>query len=89
MEPDGVRHASVVGDTDALTSRRMAPMSRPLAARRLAPAVLAAALTFVALSAGLAPLPAVEVARRSLDSGVQPESEELEHTLKSMPSPGK
>jgi chemotaxis protein MotA len=38
---------------------------------------------------GLAPLTAVEVARRSLDSGVQPEAEELEHTLKSMPSPGK
>ena len=38
---------------------------------------------------GLAPLTAVEVARRSLDSGVQPESEELEQTLKSMPSPGK
>jgi chemotaxis protein MotA len=38
---------------------------------------------------GLAPLTAVEVARRSLDSGVQPEAEELETTLKSMPSPGK
>jgi chemotaxis protein MotA len=38
---------------------------------------------------GLAPLTAVEVARRSLDSGVQPAADELEHTLKSMPSPGK
>jgi chemotaxis protein MotA len=38
---------------------------------------------------GLAPLTAVEVARRSLDSGVQPPAEELEHALKSMPSPGK
>ncbi|PTY08782.1 flagellar motor protein MotA [Opitutaceae bacterium EW11] len=38
---------------------------------------------------GLAPLTAVEVARRSLDSGVQPGAEELEHLLKSMPSPGK
>jgi chemotaxis protein MotA len=38
---------------------------------------------------GLAPLTAVEVARRSLDSGVQPEADELEHALKSMPSPGK
>ncbi len=38
---------------------------------------------------GLAPLTAVEVARRSLDSGVQPASDELEQTLKSMPAPGK
>lgn len=38
---------------------------------------------------GLAPLTAVEVARRSLDSGVQPASDELERTLKAMPSPGK
>ena len=38
---------------------------------------------------GLAPLTAVEVARRSLDSGVQPPADELEHTLKTMPSPGK
>ncbi len=38
---------------------------------------------------GLAPLTAVEVARRSLDSGVQPAADELEQTLKSMPSPGK
>jgi chemotaxis protein MotA len=38
---------------------------------------------------GLAPLTAVEVARRSLDSGVQPASDELEQALKSMPSPGK
>jgi chemotaxis protein MotA len=38
---------------------------------------------------GLAPLTAVEVARRSLDSTVQPGSDELETTLKSMPAPGK
>jgi chemotaxis protein MotA len=38
---------------------------------------------------GLAPLTAVEVARRSLDSGVQPSGDELETTLKSMPAPGK
>ena len=38
---------------------------------------------------GLAPLTAVEVARRALDSGVQPAADELESTLKSMPSPGK
>jgi chemotaxis protein MotA len=38
---------------------------------------------------GLAPLTAVEVARRSLDSGVQPAADELENMLKSMPSPGK
>lgn len=38
---------------------------------------------------GLAPLTAVEVARRSLDSGVQPAADELEQTLKSMPAPGK
>lgn len=38
---------------------------------------------------GLAPLTAVEVARRSLDSGVQPAAEELETTLKAMPAPGK
>jgi len=38
---------------------------------------------------GLAPLTAVEVARRSLDSGVQPAADELEQTLKAMPSPGK
>jgi chemotaxis protein MotA len=38
---------------------------------------------------GLAPLTAVEVARRSLDSTVQPGSEELESALKSMPAPGK
>jgi chemotaxis protein MotA len=35
---------------------------------------------------GLAPLTAVEVARRSLDSTVQPGSEELETTLKAMPT---
>ncbi len=33
---------------------------------------------------GLAPLTAVEVARRSLDSGVQPSAEELETTLKNL-----
>jgi chemotaxis protein MotA len=38
---------------------------------------------------GLAPLTAVEVARRSLDSTVQPGADELETTLKSMPAPGK
>lgn len=38
---------------------------------------------------GLAPLTAVEVARRSLDSGVQPPADELEHALKGMPTPGK
>lgn len=38
---------------------------------------------------GLAPLTAVEVARRSLDSSVQPAADELEQTLKSMPAPGK
>lgn len=38
---------------------------------------------------GLAPLTAVEVARRSLDSGVQPAADELEAALKSMPAPGK
>lgn len=38
---------------------------------------------------GLAPLTAVEVARRSLDSGVQPAADELEQALKSMPAPGK
>jgi len=35
---------------------------------------------------GLAPLTAVEIARRSLDSSVQPGGEELETTLKGMPS---
>jgi len=35
---------------------------------------------------GLAPLTAVEVARRSLDSTVQPGGEELENILKAMPS---
>lgn len=38
---------------------------------------------------GLAPLTAVEVARRSLDSGVQPAADELEVALKAMPAPGK
>lgn len=35
---------------------------------------------------GLAPLTAVEVARRGLDSTVQPNGEELENTLKSIPA---
>ncbi|HRE80376.1 MAG TPA: MotA/TolQ/ExbB proton channel family protein [Opitutaceae bacterium] len=35
---------------------------------------------------GLAPLTAVEIARRSLDSSVQPSGEELETTLKGMPT---
>ncbi|MBE7538284.1 MAG: flagellar motor stator protein MotA [Opitutaceae bacterium] len=35
---------------------------------------------------GLAPLTAVEIARRSLDSAVQPGGEELESTLKGMPA---
>jgi len=43
--------------------------------------VLAAVAGF---AKGLAPLTAVEVARRSLDSGVQPSAEELETKLKSM-----
>lgn len=38
---------------------------------------------------GLAPLTAVEVARRSLASDVQPAADELESALKSMPAPGK
>ncbi|MBC8002969.1 MAG: flagellar motor stator protein MotA [Opitutaceae bacterium] len=38
---------------------------------------------------GLAPLTAVEVARRALDSGVQPGADELEVALKAMPAPGK
>jgi chemotaxis protein MotA len=38
---------------------------------------------------GLAPLTAVEVARRSLASDVQPGAEELETALKSMPAPGR
>jgi chemotaxis protein MotA len=38
---------------------------------------------------GLAPLTAVEVARRSLDSGVQPTAEELESKLKAMNTTGK
>lgn len=38
---------------------------------------------------GLAPLTAVEVARRSLASDVQPAADELENTLKSMPAPGR
>ena len=35
---------------------------------------------------GLAPLTAVEVARRSLDSSVQPGAEELETALKAIPA---
>ncbi len=38
---------------------------------------------------GLAPLTAVEVARRTLNHSVQPGGEELETTLKGMPAPGK
>jgi len=38
---------------------------------------------------GLAPLTAVEVARRSLESSVQPTADELETKLKAMPAPGK
>ncbi len=38
---------------------------------------------------GLAPLTAVEVARRSLDGTVQPGADELEATLKAIPTPGK
>lgn len=48
--------------------------------------ILAAVAGF---SKGLAPLTAVEVARRSLESGVQPTAEELETKLKSMPAPTK
>jgi chemotaxis protein MotA len=48
--------------------------------------VLAAVAGF---AKGLAPLTAVEVARRALDSGVQPAADDLENTLKSMPAPGK
>lgn len=44
-------------------------------------------LTAVAgFAKGLAPLTAVEIARRSLDSSVQPSGEELETTLKGMPT---
>ena len=35
---------------------------------------------------GLAPLTSVEIARRSLDSSVQPGGEELETALKGMPA---
>ena len=38
---------------------------------------------------GLAPLTAVEVARRSLNGSVQPGADELENVLKAMPSPSK
>ncbi|MCC5021321.1 MAG: flagellar motor stator protein MotA [Candidatus Synoicihabitans palmerolidicus] len=41
----------------------------------------------VAFAKGLAPLTAVEIARRTLDSSVQPDGEKLEETLKSLPSP--
>lgn len=38
----------------------------------------------VAFAQGMAPLTAIEVARRSLESGVQPDADELEETLKSI-----
>lgn len=38
---------------------------------------------------GLAPVSAVEVARRSLDQVVQPDGDELESLLKALPAPGK
>ncbi|WP_221030242.1 motility-associated protein [Actomonas aquatica] len=46
--------------------------------------ILAAVAAF---AKGLAPLTAVEIARRTLDSSVQPDGDELEETLKSLPSP--
>ena len=46
--------------------------------------ILAAVAAF---AKGLAPLTAVEIARRTLDSSVQPNGEQLEETLKSLPSP--
>ncbi len=46
--------------------------------------ILAAVAAF---AKGLAPLTAVEIARRTLDSSVQPDGEQLEETLKSLPSP--
>lgn len=38
---------------------------------------------------GLAPLTAVEIARRTLDHSVQPGGDELENELKALPTPGK
>ena len=46
--------------------------------------ILAAVAAF---AKGLAPLTAVEIARRTLDSSVQPDGEALEETLKSLPAP--
>ncbi|EIQ00351.1 flagellar motor component [Opitutaceae bacterium TAV1] len=46
-------------------------------------------ISVVGFAKGLAPITAVEVARRSLDSSVQPGAEELEAALKSLPMPGK
>ena len=46
--------------------------------------ILAAVAAF---AKGLAPLTAVEIARRTLDSSVQPDGDVLEETLKSLPSP--
>ncbi len=46
--------------------------------------ILAAVAAF---AKGLAPLTAVEIARRTLDSSVQPDGDQLEETLKSLPSP--
>ena len=46
--------------------------------------ILAAVAAF---AKGLAPLTAVEIARRTLDSSVQPDGETLEETLKSLPAP--
>ncbi|RRJ97494.1 flagellar motor stator protein MotA [Opitutaceae bacterium TAV4] len=46
-------------------------------------------ISVVGFAKGLAPITSVEVARRSLNSSVQPGAEELESTLKSMPAPGK
>ncbi len=40
-----------------------------------------------AFAKGLAPLTAVEIARRTLDSSVQPDGDALEETLKTLPSP--
>lgn len=52
--------------------------------------VLRCMLTAIAgFAKGLAPLTAVELARRSLDSTVQPKGDELETLLKAMPAPGK
>lgn len=46
-------------------------------------------ISVVGFAKGLAPMTSVEVARRSLNSSVQPGAEELEVTLKSIPAPGK